>query len=239
MIYYIKPWIYPIILSVEMICTVMITYFKSTNDGHAVKDFPYISDTGNKGVSASLFSLLFSIYGFLVFINMTIRFEQVKETYNYKDDRFIFLANIGTLSVGLVACLGVFLASNFQIDTLKSVHDSGAVMAFGIGTFYFGMQSIFSFFMTKLPGSNTITNVIRVIMSVLQTAFLVSTYVMMRQYSNSKDLADKRIAAILEWIMALLVTIYWCTFIQEFYQYNWKIQLERIKNKENRVDISH
>jgi hypothetical protein len=50
-----------------------------------------------------------------VFINMTIRFEQVKETYNYKDDRFIFLANIGTLSVGLVACLGVFLASNFQV----------------------------------------------------------------------------------------------------------------------------
>jgi hypothetical protein len=48
-------------------------------------------------------------------------------------------------------------------------------MAFGIGTFYFGMQSIFSFFMTKLPGSNTITNVIRVIMSVLQTAFLVSS----------------------------------------------------------------
>jgi hypothetical protein len=46
---------------------------------------------------------------------MTIRFEQVKETYNYKDDRFIFLANIGTLSVGLVACLGVFLASNFQV----------------------------------------------------------------------------------------------------------------------------
>jgi hypothetical protein len=54
---------------------------------------------------------------------MTIRFEQVKETYNYKDDRFIFLANIGTLSVGLVACLGVFLVVGLMMlnATFKNI----------------------------------------------------------------------------------------------------------------------
>jgi hypothetical protein len=45
-------------------------------------------------------------------------------------------------------------------------------MAFGFGTGYCGLQAIFSFFLKELPGSNIIINIIRIVMSVLQVAFL-------------------------------------------------------------------
>lgn len=241
MFYYIKPWIYPIILSVEMVIAVTITYLKSTHDGDAEKDFPYISDTGSKGVSASAISLLFGFYGFLVFINITIRFEQIKKTYTYKDHRIRFIGNIILVLAGLTSCFGVFLAGSFQINTLETVHNIGAVMAFGFGTGYCGLHAIFSFFLKELPGSNIIVNIIRIVMSVLQVAFLTSTFAVTLKYRSSKDLADKREAAILEWILGFLVTFYFLTFIPEFRHYDWTMQMERtkIKHKSNKVDINN
>jgi hypothetical protein len=48
-------------------------------------------------------------------------------------------------------------------------------MAFGFGTGYCGLQAIFSFFLKELPGSNIIINIIRIVMSVLQVAFLTGS----------------------------------------------------------------
>lgn len=48
-------------------------------------------------------------------------------------------------------------------------------MAFGFGTGYCGLHAIFSFFLKELPGSNIIVNIIRIVMSVLQVAFLTSS----------------------------------------------------------------
>ncbi|XP_071120797.1 DNA damage-regulated autophagy modulator protein 1-like isoform X2 [Mytilus edulis] len=175
MIYYIKPWIYPIILAIEMIFACIIPYLKSTHDGDVKKDFPYISDTGNKGISASAFSLLFNIYGFLAFINITIRFEQIKVNYSYQKSRPRYIVNIITTVVGLISLSGMALVSTFQVGTHEGVHNTGAVLAFGVGVSYLAMQSLFSFFLKDIPGSNIIINIIRIVMSVLQFAFLLGS----------------------------------------------------------------
>ncbi|VDI62476.1 Hypothetical predicted protein [Mytilus galloprovincialis] len=149
-----------------MIFACIIPYLKSTHDGDVKKDFPYISDTGNKGISASAFSLLFNIYGFLAFINITIRFEQIKVNYSYQKSRPRYIVNIITTVVGLISLSGMALVSTFQ------------------------------------------------------------------------DLSIKRKAAILEWILAFLVSFYFLTFIPEFRHYDWRIQLDETNIKSNKVDIN-
>ncbi|XP_071120796.1 DNA damage-regulated autophagy modulator protein 1-like isoform X2 [Mytilus galloprovincialis] len=239
MIYYIKPWIYPIILAIEMIFACIIPYLKSTHDGDVKKDFPYISDTGNKGISASAFSLLFNIYGFLAFINITIRFEQIKVNYSYQKSRPRYIVNIITTVVGLISLSGMALVSTFQVGTHEGVHNTGAVLAFGVGVSYLAMQSLFSFFLKDIPGSNIIINIIRIVMSVLQFAFLLGTFIVTIQYKQSNsDLSIKRQAAILEWILAFLVSFYFLTFIPEFRHYDWRIQLDETNIKSNKVDIN-
>ncbi|CAG2218813.1 DRAM1 [Mytilus edulis] len=204
-----------------MIFACIIPYLKSTHDGDVKKDFPYISDTGNKGISASAFSLLFNIYGFLAFINITIRFEQIKVNYSYQKSRPRYIVNIITTVVGLISLSGMALVSTFQVGTHEGVHNTGAVLAFDI------------------PGSNIIINIVRIVMSVLQFAFLLGTFIVTIQYKQSNsDLSIKRKAAILEWILAFLVSFYFLTFIPEFRHYDWRIQLDETNIKSNKVDIN-
>uniref|UniRef100_A0A8C4WR24 DNA damage regulated autophagy modulator 1 n=1 Tax=Gopherus evgoodei TaxID=1825980 RepID=A0A8C4WR24_9SAUR len=122
----------------------IISYVIAVLGGHVEPLVPYISDTGTKPPESGIFGFMINISAFLGAATMYIRYliiEKQNESSNFMSPS----CNLITLCIGLLGCIGMGIVANFQELSVPSVHDGGALVAFGSGVVYITLQSVISF----------------------------------------------------------------------------------------------
>uniref|UniRef100_A0A674K6D8 DNA damage regulated autophagy modulator 1 n=1 Tax=Terrapene triunguis TaxID=2587831 RepID=A0A674K6D8_9SAUR len=122
----------------------IISYAIAVLGGHVEPLVPYISDTGTKPPESGIFGFMINISAFLGAATMYIRYliiEKQNESSNFMSPS----CNLIALCIGLLGCIGMGIVANFQELSVPSVHDGGALVAFGSGVVYIALQSVISF----------------------------------------------------------------------------------------------
>ncbi|XP_072207692.1 DNA damage-regulated autophagy modulator protein 1 isoform X2 [Excalfactoria chinensis] len=122
----------------------IISYVIAVLAGHVEPLVPYISDTGTKPPESGVFGFMINISALLGAITMYIRYLIIEK--QNESLRFVRSScNMFSLCIGLMGCTGMGIVATFQELSVPSVHDIGALVAFGCGVVYITLQSIISY----------------------------------------------------------------------------------------------
>lgn len=126
----------PLSLAVFGTAGIWIVYVMSVSNGtvNITESFPYISECGSYTPQSTIFSQYCNICAFLGLWIVVIRFQQVRDYGDHGK------ANILSMALGFVSCLGVSVLGNFQQSVQRLVHLVGAFIAFFLGVGYFWVQ---------------------------------------------------------------------------------------------------
>uniref|UniRef100_A0A8C6WLM0 Zgc:123244 n=1 Tax=Neogobius melanostomus TaxID=47308 RepID=A0A8C6WLM0_9GOBI len=126
----------PLSLAVFGSAGIWIVYAMSVSNGtvNITERFPYISECGSYTPQSTIFSQYCNICALLGLWIIVIRFQQVRDYGDHGK------ANILSLVLGFVSCLGVSILGNFQQSVQLVVHLVGAFTAFFLGVGYFWVQ---------------------------------------------------------------------------------------------------
>uniref|UniRef100_A0A8D2QU97 DNA damage regulated autophagy modulator 1 n=1 Tax=Zosterops lateralis melanops TaxID=1220523 RepID=A0A8D2QU97_ZOSLA len=122
----------------------IISYMIAVLAGHVEPLVPYISDTGTKPPESGVFGFMINISALLAAITMYIRYLLI-EKQNESSHFVRSSCNMFTLCIGLMGCTGMGIVATFQELAVPSVHDIGALVAFGSGVVYITLQSLISY----------------------------------------------------------------------------------------------
>ncbi|XP_025939742.1 DNA damage-regulated autophagy modulator protein 1 [Apteryx mantelli] len=210
----------------------IIPYVVAVLGGHVDPLVPYISDTGTKPPESGIFGFMINISSLLGVATMYIRYliiEKQNESSHFISSSF----NILSLSIGLMGCVGMGIVATFQELSVPSVHDIGALVAFGSGVVYITLQSIISY--KSCPQWNTyLVCHIRMAISVISCVAVIPMIVFASQISmtkihwipSEKDYVYHFVSAICEWIVAFGFILFFFTFIRDFQRASLSISTE-------------
>ncbi|XP_068047092.1 DNA damage-regulated autophagy modulator protein 1 isoform X3 [Anomalospiza imberbis] len=162
----------------------IISYVIAVLAGHVEPLVPYISDTGTKPPESGVFGFMINISALLASITMYIRYLLI-EKQNESSHFVRSSCNMFTLCVGLMGCAGMGIVATFQELAVPSVHDIGALVAFGSGVIYITLQSIISY--KSCPRWNTsFVCHIRMAISVISCIAFITMIVFASKISMTK-----------------------------------------------------
>nr|XP_030119054.1 DNA damage-regulated autophagy modulator protein 1 isoform X4 [Taeniopygia guttata] len=162
----------------------IISYVIAVLAGHVEPFVPYISDTGTKPPESGVFGFMINISALLASITMYIRYLLI-EKQNESSHFVRSSCNMFTLCVGLMGCTGMGIVATFQELAVPSVHDIGALVAFGSGVVYITLQSIISY--KSCPRWNTyFVCHIRMAISVISCIAFITMIVFASKISMTK-----------------------------------------------------
>ncbi|NXB94020.1 DRAM1 protein, partial [Vidua chalybeata] len=162
----------------------IISYVIAVLAGHVEPLVPYISDTGTKPPESGVFGFMINISALLASITMYIRYLLI-EKQNESSHFVRSSCNMLTLCVGLMGCTGMGIVATFQELAVPSVHDIGALVAFGSGVLYITLQSIISY--KSCPRWNTyFVCHIRMAISVISCIAFITMIVFASKISMTK-----------------------------------------------------
>jgi len=126
------------------------TYLIALHKGHIKWYLPFISHTGVQLPESSLFGIVHSISGIMTGFMMYIRFRQVQlyQPRLMKHAQVLWKLNVGTLIMGEIASVGLFLVAFFpqnsdkQYVVIYNIHCWSAFTNFTLGVPYQFLQSI-------------------------------------------------------------------------------------------------
>lgn len=126
----------PVSLAVFGTAGIWVVYAMSVSNGtvNITERFPYISECGGFTPQSTIFSQYCNICAFLGLWIAVIRFQQVRDYGDHGK------ANILSLVLGFLSCLGISVLGNFQESVQGTVHLVGAFTAFFVGLGYFWVQ---------------------------------------------------------------------------------------------------
>ncbi|XP_038243235.1 DNA damage-regulated autophagy modulator protein 1 isoform X1 [Dermochelys coriacea] len=210
----------------------IISYVIAVLGGHVEPLVPYISDTGTKPPESGIFGFMINISAFLGAATMYIRYLII-EKQNESSDFMNPSCNLITLCIGLLGCIGMGIVANFQELSVPSVHDGGALVAFGSGVVYITLQSVISF--KSCPQWNShCTCYIRMVISIVSCIAVIPMIACASLISitkidwipGEKDYIYHFVSAICEWTVAFSFIIFFLTFIRDFQGVTLKISTE-------------
>ncbi|XP_063010067.1 DNA damage-regulated autophagy modulator protein 1 isoform X5 [Melospiza melodia melodia] len=200
----------------------IISYVIAVLAGHVEPLVPYISDTGTKPPESGVFGFMINISALLASITMYIRYLLI-EKQNESSHFVRSSCNMFTLCVGLMGCTGMGIVATFQELAVPSVHDIGALVAFGSGVVYITLQSIISY--KSCPRWNTyFVCHIRMAISAISCIAFIPMIVFASKISmtkidwtpGEKDYTYHFMSAICEWTVAFGFIFFFLTFIRDF-----------------------
>ncbi|RLW00289.1 hypothetical protein DV515_00009205 [Chloebia gouldiae] len=222
----------------------IISYVIAVLAGHVEPFVPYIrsqlliclsscfSDTGTKPPESGVFGFMINISALLASITMYIRYLLI-EKQNESSQFVRSSCNMFTLCVGLMGCTGMGIVATFQELAVPSVHDIGALVAFGSGVVYITLQSIISY--KSCPQWNTyFVCHIRMAISVISCIAFITMIVFASKISmtkidwtpGEKDYTYHFMSAICEWTVAFGFIFFFLTFIRDFQRFSLRISTE-------------
>ncbi|NWY47642.1 DRAM1 protein, partial [Sylvia atricapilla] len=175
----------------------IISYVIAVLAGHVEPLVPYISDTGTKPPESGVFGFMINISALLAAITMYIRYLLI-EKQNESSHFVRSSCNMFTLCIGLMGCTGMGIVATFQELAVPSVHDIGALVAFGSGVVYITLQSLISY--KSCPRWNTyLVCHIRMAISVISCIAFIPMIVFASKVSMTK----------IDWTPGEKVKSYW------------------------------
>ncbi|XP_059582427.1 DNA damage-regulated autophagy modulator protein 1 [Alligator mississippiensis] len=210
----------------------IVSYVIAVLEGHVQPLVPYISDTGTKPPESGIFGFMINISALLGAVTMYIRYlivEKQKESSDFVGSLF----NLITLCIGLLGCIGMGIVATFQELAVPSVHDGGALMAFGAGVVYITLQSIISYKSYPQWSSRCICY-IRISISVVSCIAVIPMIAFASRISitkidwipGEKGYVYHFVSAICEWTVAFGFVFYFLTFIRDFQRVTLRISTE-------------
>lgn len=234
--YQLKPFLYKIIIISKMsklfwipivAFTLCQTTFLSTSIGVIFQrniSSPYISEGGTYPPGCCIFSQIINLSSILIGVIIYVRYRQIERLLYHHDNLIRPLAkkNLIALYIGLAACFGLSMVANFQLTKVPTVHYFGAISCFGLGTIYFWLQGVISYWVQSYIGSIQMAYT-RLLMAFICTcSFFVSIFASCRSIGYifneemPKSCRYKHISALAEWIIATLFCLYMLSFTNEF-----------------------
>nr|XP_009942625.1 PREDICTED: DNA damage-regulated autophagy modulator protein 1 [Opisthocomus hoazin] len=190
------------------------------------------SDTGTKPPESGIFGFMINISALLGVITMYIRYLLI-EKQNESSHFVRSSCNMFSLCIGLMGCIGMGIVATFQELSVPSVHDIGALVAFGSGVVYITLQSIISY--KSCPQWNTyFVCHIRMAISVISCIAFIPMIVFASRISitkidwtpGEKDYTYHFVSAICEWTVAFGFIFFFLTFIRDFQRLSLRISTE-------------
>ncbi|KAM4652176.1 modulator of macroautophagy TMEM150B-like [Discoglossus pictus] len=169
------------------------------------ESFPFISTCGTYTPQSCIFGQVLNIGAFLGIWVVVLRFQQIRDYGCHS------LLNSVSLATGILCALGTSLVGNFQQSVQLETHLAGAFLAFFVGNAYFWMQTALTYKVKPRHGGCWI-GPIRFILTIACTAFNLMMVVFFSQNMRS-------IAAICEWIVAMIIFLLFGLFSVEFWHF--------------------
>ncbi|XP_057240535.1 DNA damage-regulated autophagy modulator protein 1 [Malurus melanocephalus] len=210
----------------------IISYVIAVLAGHVEPLVPYISDTGTKPPESGVFGFMINISALLAVITMYIRYLLI-EKQNESSHFVRSSCNTFALCIGWLGCTGMGIVATFQELAVPSVHDIGALVAFGSGVIYISLQSIISY--KSCPRWNTsIVCHTRMAIAVISCLAFIPMIVFASKVSmtkidwapGEKDYTYHLMSAICEWTVAFGFIFFFLTFIRDFQRFSLRISTE-------------
>jgi len=227
---YLPPlYTYPLVSSLLLPATFILTYTLSVSLGHAELDWPYISDTATRPPESCIFSQLVNLGALLVAITFYIRYKQVSEYCNsYQLSRRLRKLNYVSLWIGWGGALGLSIVANFQETEVWTVHIIGLYLCFGLGMLWMWCCVVTSFHLHPLTTSKFMLVVRSFLALVNSCAFLLMMIAaeVAKYYYHGSDPTKwdpddggwswHVVSTVSEWIMALALDLCILSLVMEF-----------------------
>lgn len=220
--------IFPVFIVIYVPVSFFITYGIAVYNGNVKPDFPYISDTGATPPESCVFGQLLNIAAVVAMFVFYIRYKQIDTYQRTCPRKAVSRVNKVAFVIGLLAAFGISMVGNFQEGNVWIVHMIGAFLAFVFGGVYCCLQTYLSFKLPNIPGSTRNLRIGRLVICVLDFAFMVAIFVTFRFTKSSSSIRpgcwttkEPGMSACLastisEWIISFLTCIYVATFTPEF-----------------------
>jgi len=225
-----KVYLFPIAVYLLFQTTFLCTYIAAVLQGHVVPDIPYISDAATYSPESCVFGQFINIGCVLLGIVVYIRYRQVQQLIYHHSELIASSHKINRIAmwIGFGSCLGCSIVANFQETNVRMVHFVGAFTCFGLGTVYFGYQSIISYNIHPFAGSLRLAH-IRIALAALCTIFFIVVAVTgiishilfngedpRKWYPSDGGWKYHVASSISEWIVSTIFSFYILSFSDEF-----------------------
>lgn len=223
----------PLLTSLLLPLTFLVTYVWSVLLGHVEPDFPYISSTGAYPPESCFFGQMLNIIAALMAWTVWIRHQIILDYCNKcVTKRTIPSRSRYAAYTGYVAAFGVAIVGNFQSSNVGSIHILGAALAFGVGNVYIWFQAALSYALEPNVNSRVISHM-RVLCSVACSCMNIVTVVFSGLHTIANEdvvywTTDKWwkycrnkwtyhvVATASEWVLAICFCATLLTFVPEF-----------------------
>ncbi|KAK2876010.1 hypothetical protein Q8A67_020106 [Cirrhinus molitorella] len=155
-----------------------------------LENIPLISKCGGVPPESCWFSLLCSAASFVVIVIGLLRYAQLIHKHTNS------VLNIEGLFAGWLCAAGLMIVGNFQVDHAKVLHYVGAGLAFPASLLFVCVQTLLSYRAAETQRD-------------FQTAHLRLTL-------TTESFVLQHAAAILEWVFAIIVLLFYSSFSLEF-----------------------
>ena len=152
---FIKPYHYPVGLSIFSVLACASGYAISVSEDKIHYLFPYISSTGATAPASCYFGLFLNLAAIFTFGTVYYRHLYL-EKFNIAlisslplGEKGAYVKSNGNSNtindvsffLGTLSALGMMIAANFQTSQVKSIHFIGAALIFVVGGIYCGIQA--------------------------------------------------------------------------------------------------
>ncbi|NP_001002141.1 Transmembrane protein 150A-like [Danio rerio] len=168
-------------------------------------NIPLISKCGGVPPESCWFSLLCSAASFIVIVIGLLRYAQLIHKHTNS------VLNIEGLFAGWLCAAGLMIVGNFQVDHAKVLHYVGAGLAFPASLLFVCVQTLLSY-----RASETHRDVQIAHLRLILTAMAFTTLTLSGVFFIQESFVLQHAAAILEWIFAIIVLVFYSSFSLEF-----------------------
>ncbi|KAM4635334.1 transmembrane protein 150C isoform 1-T2 [Polymixia lowei] len=201
----------PLMYTVFTIIGLWVVYFIAVADNKIVplsseysyngtRRPPYISIAGNDPPASCIFSQVMNLAAFLGFIIGVLRYLHLKPRVPW--------LNKGSLLALSLACFGMTLVGNFQVFFVRSIHDIGTYMTFGLGTLFCWVQSVITL-KANLRNEGKKAGILRLLLSASITVCMILYFTLISQRLHMH-------AARTQWVLVMFFLGFFSTFAIEF-----------------------
>ncbi|XP_051958676.1 transmembrane protein 150A-like [Xyrauchen texanus] len=166
---------------------------------------PLISKCGDVPPESCWFSLLCSAASFMVIVIGLLRYAHVI----HKKSNSVL--NIEGLCAGGLCATGLMIVGNFQVDHAKVLHYVGAGLVFPGSLLFVCVQTLLSY-----RTADTRTDFHTAHLRLALTLLALSTLILSGVFFIQESFVLQHAAAILEWLFAIIVLLFYASFSHEF-----------------------
>ncbi|NXP37256.1 DRAM1 protein, partial [Leiothrix lutea] len=206
----------------------IISYVIAVLAGHVEPLVPYISDTGTKPPESGVFGFMINISALLVTLSWSVSCNLVVPGQSY----LTYFSSCRWLKLcSLLWSCGI--QSSFQELAVPSVHDIGALVAFGSGVVYITLQSLISYKSCPRWNKKNVCHIRMAISVISCIAFIPMikknskvSMTKIEKKTGEKDYTYHLKKTICEWTVAFGFIFFFLTFIRDFQRFSIRISTE-------------